>query len=312
MKLEKIFITGASGCIGHYILDQFIHDPNYELHLLIRDPSRLKIQYQEFPNITIHIGEIEHIETQSQVLAEMDYVIHIATAWGDSDEACVVNQIKTLELFNACHPDHCKKIIYFSTASILGKNNTPIPQAGTLGTGYVRSKYKAYHTIKEAKLYDRIVTVFPTLVFGGDKNHPYSHISSGITPQNAKFLKILRFLYMDARFHFLHAYDIAQVVKYLLTHPTDQKDYVLGNPVMTGKETLTTLCQHFNIPIYFRIPISGHILKFLAGLFRIKVGSWDRFCIENPYFEYNVVNPKTFGLDSKYSSLTSVLPDIKN
>lgn len=307
MEKEKIFITGASGCIGHYIIDQFLYDPNYELHLLLRNSNRLKFDYTKYPQIKIHEGDIKTIENQKEILNQMHYVIHTATAWGDSDYSNFINVTKTQELFNACNPLLCKKIIYFSTASILGKNNQPVPEAETLGTGYIRSKYLAFKKLSESHLYDRIITLFPTLVFGGDDHHPYSHLSSGLNEENAKYLNILRFFYMDATFHFLHAHDIAKVVKYLLEHPTNQKEYVLGNPMMTGKKTLEQLCEHFNKKIYFRIKVPSSFLFFLASLFRIKVGPWDKFCIQNPFFEYKVVNPATFNLKTEYPTLTHLL-----
>jgi len=310
MEKEKIFITGASGCIGHYIIDQFLYNPNYELHLLLRNPSRLQFDYTQFPQIKIHKGDMNTIEKQMDILAQMNYVIHTATAWGDSDYSSFINVTQTLKLFDACNPQLCKKIIYFSTASILGKNNKPVKEAETLGTGYIRSKYLAFQKLPEARLHDRIITVFPTLVFGGDKTHPYSHLSSGLNEENAKYLNILRFFYMDATFHFLHANDIALVVKYLLEHSTNQKEYVFGNPVMTGKKTLEELCEHFHKAIYFRIKIPPAFLFLLAKLFKIKVGPWDRFCIENPFFEYTVVNPSTFGLKTEFPNLKHLLQPI--
>ena len=56
---EKIFITGATGCIGHYILDRFIHKEDVELHLLLRGPERIRFDVLSYPNIKIHIGKME-------------------------------------------------------------------------------------------------------------------------------------------------------------------------------------------------------------------------------------------------------------
>ena len=59
---KKIFITGGTGCIGSYITDRFLSDNNYELHMLVRNPSRLKFNYKKYSNIIIHTGDIGKIE----------------------------------------------------------------------------------------------------------------------------------------------------------------------------------------------------------------------------------------------------------
>ena len=40
---EQIFVTGATGCIGHYICEELKSSfPNATLHLLVRNPDRFK------------------------------------------------------------------------------------------------------------------------------------------------------------------------------------------------------------------------------------------------------------------------------
>jgi hypothetical protein len=46
-------------------------------------------------------------------------------------------------------------------------------------------------------------------------------------------------------------------------------------------------------------------------LFRIEVAEWDRFCIAQRHFTYDVVSPETFGLVSKYPRLTNLLAEVK-
>ncbi|MCP4049923.1 MAG: NAD(P)-dependent oxidoreductase [bacterium] len=305
--MSKIFITGASGCIGHYVIDRLREDLSNELHLLLRDPARLKISCRTDSNIHIHTGNMEHIEEHKDILSDMDYLIHIATDWSDSDYAELLNVEKTHKMFDFCSKS--KKIIYFSTASILGKNNEPVKEAELYGTGYVRSKYLAYIKLQKSKHRDKVITLFPTLVFGGDADHPYSHISSGIVP-NIKYLKLLRFFYMESAFHFMHSYDIATLVKYILNNDTAEKDIVLGNHFISGKEAIRKICDKFNIPVYFRVKISAGFLMLLAKLMKIYVDPWSRYCIENPFFQYKVVNPDFFGEDCKFPDLDSLLQDI--
>ncbi|NBV82523.1 NAD(P)-dependent oxidoreductase [bacterium] len=309
--MKKLFITGASGCVGHYVTEQLLAQGGWEIHLLVRENSKLQWRPTDHPNVILHIGNMEFIEQLKPLIQEMEYIIHIFTDWSNSDYATLLNVTKTHQLFEMTNPETLKRIVYFSTASILGARNMPIPEAGQYGPGYVRSKYFGYLKLSEHPLKDKIITVFPTLVFGGDKTHPYSHISSGILP-NLRYLKILRFFYIDAKFHFLHAHDIAQCAIHLLTADTKERAFALGNPVMTGKDTIRRLCRYFKIRPYFRIKIPTKMVFFLASLFRITIAPWETYCIQNPFFEYSVVTPASFGLTTRFPTLESALDDIVN
>ena len=83
--MEKIFITGASGCIGHYVIDQLLTEKDVELHLLMRNPKRCRFDYKQYPQIVIHEGSMEKIEALEPVICQMTKLIHIATDWSDSD-----------------------------------------------------------------------------------------------------------------------------------------------------------------------------------------------------------------------------------
>lgn len=304
---KKLFITGASGCVGHYVLDLVLPREDMELHLLLRDPARVQHSLASYPHVVVHRGNMEDIDSLSSVLSEMDYVLHIFTDWSDSDYAYLLNVTKTHATFDMAKK--AKRIVYFSTASILGPGNIPIWQAGTYGHGYIRSKYEGYQALKNSAVSDKVVTVFPTLVFGGDKRHPYSHISSGLVP-NAKFLKWLRYIYIDGAFHFLHAKDIAQVSVHLLEADVgDKRDFALGTARYTAKEAIAILCRVFGVRQWFRIKINPSFVLRIAERFGITVGPWEKYCIENPHFSYDVVSPETFGLQTAFPTLESVVQD---
>ena len=270
--VKKVFITGASGCVGHYVLDHFLDRKDCEVHLLLREGSQLKINLDRYPHIYRHNSNLEHIEELKELLFEMTHVMHIATDWSNSDYARKLNMQKTLEMFSYLNPDLCEKIVYFSTASILGPGNKAIPEAGQYGPGYVRSKYLAHEALPNSSLYDRMVILYPTLVFGGDARHPYSHISSGILP-NLHYLGLLRFIYVDGAFHFIHSKDIASVAVYTLFHQTDKQHYVLGNASLSAKEAIQGLCVFFKKRQWVRFKISSGLVFALAALFRIEIGS---------------------------------------
>ncbi|HEY9796144.1 MAG TPA: NAD(P)-dependent oxidoreductase, partial [Leptolyngbyaceae cyanobacterium] len=218
MNPKRIFLTGASGCIGHYIAEALIQETDHELYLLVRNPEKLGFDYQARPGITILQGDLRHIERFGNLLKTMDAAILAATAWGGSQESFDINVIKTIRLMELLDPTVLGQVIYFSTASVLNRENQLLKEAGQLGTEYIRSKYDCLGRLSKLAIAPKITTLFPTLVLGGDANKPYSHLSSGITDV-VKWVDVIRWFKADGSFHFIHARDIAQVVRYLIDHP---------------------------------------------------------------------------------------------
>ena len=310
MIKSHVFLTGATGCVGHYVLNRLLKSPQWHVHILVRDRGKLRLPDGFSAQLSIHDGNLNSIEALQDIVPRMDYVVHLATDWSDSDEAFRLNVEKTVSLFNMCHNDRCKKVLYFSTASILGRDNAPLEQAEKIGTGYIRSKFTAYRLIKALPIRHKLITLFPTLVFGGDAHHPYSHVSAGILP-NQHFLKILRFFYLDGKFHWIHAKDIAVIVEHLLTHPEVSGDFVLGQPAISVRDAIQVLCELFQVPLRVRIRLSSQWLVRLAGLCRIQLSSWDLFCIKRSNFLHDTVTPESFGKNTFYRSLKGLLQELK-
>ena len=96
---------------------------------------------------------------------------------------------------------------------------------------------------------------------------------------------------------------------YLLFNPQPKKEYVLGSDPLTVKNALSELCKKFKFKSWFKIKLSPTFIYFVAKCLRIKIGPWERHCIENPHMVYQTVNPKSFGLEMGYPSFADVLND---
>ncbi|MEL7523736.1 MAG: NAD(P)-dependent oxidoreductase, partial [Cyanobacteria bacterium J06553_1] len=217
--MKRIFITGASGCIGHYMVESLLQNTDHELYLLVRNPDRLKFDHQASPRIHVLVGDMSRIEEYGDLLLkDINIAILAATAWGGSEETYDINVVKTLALINLLNPEICERIIYFSTASILDRNNQLLLPASQLGHDYIRTKYECFSQLAHQAIADKIIAVFPTLVFGGEPNKPYSHLSAGITDVT-KWIGLIRWFSLDGSFHFIHGRDIAGVITYLVQNP---------------------------------------------------------------------------------------------
>lgn len=305
---KRILVTGASGCVGHYISEQLIQETDHELFLLVRNPDKLKIDTTVRPNVTVLQGDMQEISKFADLLKTIDVAVLTATAWG-GDITFDVNVNKTLELMSLLDTERCEQVIYFSTASVLDSNDQPLKEAGEIGTDYIRSKYDCLQKKNQLAIAPKITTVFPTLVFGGDANKPDSAVSTGI-PEVTKYVDIIRFLKTDGSFHFIHAKDIATVVKYLIENPPtgESRQYVLGQNKITANEVIEEVCAYLGRKIFFRIPLSFGLANVIIVVFRIQMAAWDRFCMEYRYFTYkNAINPGTFGLPNYCPTMSDVL-----
>jgi len=303
----RIFLTGASGCVGHYIAESLITETQHELFLLVRNPAKFKIDYRQRDGVTLLEGDLAEIEQFANLLKTIDVAILTAACWGDPQMSQEINVNKTIALVNLLDSSYCQQVIYFSTESILDKNNNLLPQAQEIGTDYIRTKYECYNKLASLDIAPKITTVFPTLVLGGDDNKPYSHLSGGL-PDISKYVGLVRWFKADGSFHFIHAKDIAQVIKYLVDNPPNQpQKLVLGNRPLTVDEAIKEICDYFGIKIYFSIPLSINLANFFIKIFNIKMAEWDRFCLDNRHFTHEeYFNPSSFGLLPYYPTLTDV------
>jgi nucleoside-diphosphate-sugar epimerase len=307
---QRVFMTGASGCIGHYILELLLESDRYELFLLLRHPEKLRLSVHDHPRVHILRGGLEDITPLKDLLPSIDIAILTAAAWGgDPGYVDAINIDANLGVMAGLDPQRCQQVIYFSTASILNQQSDPLVEAGVLGTDYIRSKYECHRRLQELPIYNKITTVFPTLVFGGDKDKPYSFISAGLK-DITRLVWLVRFFQADAGFHFAHAQDIATVVYHLIEHPnsTGYREYVLGNPPLTVNQAVEQICDYFGQRIWFRIPLSMWLADILIKVFRVQMAPWDYFCLRYRHFVYaGAVSPASFGMEPYCTTLAELL-----
>ncbi len=317
---ERILITGASGCVGQHIAAQLLRDTNAELLLWLRDPAKLTAVPPNHPRITLLVGDLREHEPHRAAIASADRIIHTATAWGDPERARQVNVVAVKALLAAADPGRLQQVIYFSTASILDRQLHTLSEAMEFGTEYIQTKALCLEQLESHPLAERIVAVFPTLVFGGrvDGGGPFptSYLTAGLA-EATRWLWLASWLRTDASFHFIHAGDIARVCVHLATRPHQAnpepgqgpiRRLVLGQPVVTVNGTVSRLCRWRGVwQAPFGIDLTGWLIEGLIKLLRIEVNAWDRFSIRQRHFQHEPVSPpERFGLVSEAPSLEAV------
>jgi nucleoside-diphosphate-sugar epimerase len=308
---KRILITGASGCIGHYITEKLIQNTDYELFLIVRNPKKLGFDLQARSGIHILQTDLRKIEQYSELFPTINIAILAATSWGGKPEVFDVNIDSTLKILKSLNLATCEQILYFSTASVLGRNNQLLPEAGKIGTDYIQSKYDCLQQILQlSNQLPPLRILYPTLVFGGDKNKPVSHLSSGI-PEVTKWINLIRWFKAEGSFHFIHGADIAKVVNDLIDQPANPETVehlVLGNKPITINQAIEEVCHYYQKNIYFRFNLTPWLINFFIVLFRVQMANWDRFCLDYRHFTYqNIINPAKFNKIGDYPTLTDIL-----
>ena len=315
----RILITGASGCVGQHIAKQLLEESDAELVLWLRDPSKLTAVPQHHPRITLLISDLRQQEAHAAVLAGITRVIHTATAWGDPERAQQVNVAAVKELLGRLDPNRVEQVIYFSTASILNRQLQLLPEAERFGTEYIQTKAICLQQLEEHPLADRIVAVFPTLVFGGgvDGRSPFptSYLTEGLK-EGCNWLWLARWLRADASFHFIHAADIAKVCCHLALNPHQRnpeasqgavRRLVLGQPSVSVDQTVAALCRWRGVWHPPGLPLWPWLIQFLIKVLPIEINDWDRFSIRQRHFVHEPISPpERFGLTSHAPNLETV------
>ena len=307
MNKERVFVTGATGSVGHYLLEELAKRDDLEVFALVRNPSRFKLNPKTINNLTIVDGCLERFEDNADLLKTVDYIIHIATTWcGNSTTESIPYRI-----IDCVNPSRIKKIILFSTASILGRDNKLLLEAETIGSTYIKDKYKSYLGLSRRGDLGKVIHIYPTVVIGGDDTHPFTHIGEGLLTVH-KQIGWLRFLTLDMGFHFIHSRDIARIVAHMLTTPETYGDFVLGNDYVTLKDLIRQVARFFHKRVFFQFPIPIPLINAIVKLFRIKADPWGLFCLNYRHFQYKTVNAKTYGLPTDLYTIGDILASIRS
>jgi nucleoside-diphosphate-sugar epimerase len=151
----KIFITGATGYVGHKLILAAV-DKGYMVHALVRDASSSRLVEHE--KICYFKGDITDYNSVRQAMQGCDAVMHaagITQLWNyDRSVFYSVNVGGTKNILEAACFLNIKKLVYTSTCGVLGPSFTyPIaeedPRITPFENDYEISKHCAEELVKE-------------------------------------------------------------------------------------------------------------------------------------------------------------------
>ena len=172
---KKIFVTGATGFIGSFIVEEALRQ-GYEVWAAIRKSSSLKyLSDERIHLLEVNLSDGKVLKKQLESF-DFDYVVHAAgvTKCLNSNDFFVVNVEGTKNLVSAIKDNgmHISKFVYISSLSVFGPVRESAPYTDILDTdspipdtAYGKSKLVAEAFLATQKDFPYVI-LRPTGVYG--------------------------------------------------------------------------------------------------------------------------------------------------
>jgi dihydroflavonol-4-reductase len=248
----KIFLTGATGFVGHHVARAAAAE-GAELRMLVRKTSNLK--NLEGIRGETHVGDLSEPELIRPALEGCDAVMHVAADYRlwipRPDEMYKANVEGTRELLRLAREAGVRRVVYtssvatmhFRTDGIVINEDTPVSIKDMVGH-YKRSKFLAEReAIKAAQAGQQVMILNPTTPIGPNDLKP--------TPTGRIFVDFLKGkfpAYMDTGLNLVDVGEVARTHVAALTVGTPGKRYILGGENLTLKQILDKMSAITGIP----------------------------------------------------------------
>lgn len=248
----RIFLTGATGFVGHHVA-RALADQGAQLRLLVRKTSNLA-NLEGIAGET-HIGDLAQPETLRPALERCDAVMHVAADYRlwirDPDTMYRANVDGTRELLRLAREAGVRRVVYTSSVAtmafrkdgIVVNEDTPVSIGDMVGH-YKRSKFLAEReAIKAAEAGQQVMILNPTTPIGPNDAKP--------TPTGRIFVDFLnrKFpAYVDTGLNLVDVSEVARAHVLALTQGTPGRRYILGGENLTLKQILDKMSAITSIP----------------------------------------------------------------
>jgi nucleoside-diphosphate-sugar epimerase len=307
---KRILITGGSGCVGHYLVEELACETVHDLVLVLRNPSKLALDPALRSRVTIIEADVKDTQAYLDRLGHIDVALLAAACWGGPDTR-PVNVDTNIALTEHLAANGAQRVFYFASASVLDHDGKLLPAAHELGTEYIQSKYELVEAME--RLSDRIeaVGIFPTLILGGEDGKPMSHFAN-LLREASRWAWLAGLFRADGRFHYIHARDIARTMRALVdANSISDRRLVLGNPATTVDGFIDEVVAYKGLWSPFRITLRESYAQVFIKLFRIQLAPWDRYCMEHRDLSFRrTVNPQAFNIEAYCGDVKTALASI--
>jgi dihydroflavonol-4-reductase len=248
----KIFLTGATGFVGHHVAKALAAE-GADLRVLVRKTSNLA--NLEGIRGETQVGDLAEPESLRSAISGSDAVVHVAAdyrLWIPDPAAMYrANVDGTRELLRIAREAQVPRVVYtssvatmhFRTDGIVINEDTPVSLADMVGH-YKRSKFMAeQEAVRAAAQGQQVVILNPTTPIGPNDAKP--------TPTGRIFVDFLngKFpAYVDTGLNLVDVSEIARAHVLALTKGTPGRRYILGGENLTLKQILDKMSAITGIP----------------------------------------------------------------
>lgn len=242
---NKILITGASGFIGSYLVEEALKQ-RFDVYAGVRkSSSKIFLQNDKIQFLELDFSSQEILEKQLSVFKQLhgsfDYVVHNAgiTQAKKKEDFFTVNCSYTQNLANALKASdmQVKKFVLISSLAAYGPGNAETFVPVELGhkqqpvSVYGKSKSSAEEFIKSANIFPYLI-INPTAVYGPrDKDFLQfvKLINKGIEPYIGTNKQMVSLIYVK---------DLTRAVINLLESSSINRSYIVSDGIDYNKEQL--------------------------------------------------------------------------
>src|SRR6516165_1320137 len=248
----KIFLTGATGFVGHHVARALV-DQGADLRLLVRKSSKLS-NLEGISGDTV-VGDLAHPESYAPALQGCDAVMHVAADYRlwirDPDAMYRANVDGTRDLLKLAREAGVRRVVYtssvatmaFRTDGIVVNEDTPVTIDDMVGH-YKRSKFLAeQQAIAAAQDGQQVIILNPTTPIGPNDAKP--------TPTGRIFVDFLNHkfpAYVDTGLNLVDVTEVARTHVAALNVGTPGRRYILGGENLTLKQILDKMSAITGIP----------------------------------------------------------------
>ena len=251
----KIFLTGATGFVGHHVARELAAQ-GAQLCFLVRKTSNLA-NLEGIPGET-HTGDLgdpASIGQMKSALEGCDAVMHVAADYRlwipDPQSMYRANVEGTRELLRLAREAKIRRVVYTSSVATMGfrqdgiivNEDTPVSLESMVGH-YKRSKFLAEQVaIAAAEAGQQVMILNPTTPIGSHDAKP--------TPTGricVDFLKGKFPAYVDTGLNLVDVAEVARTHATALEKGTPGRRYILGGENLTLKQILDKMSAITGIP----------------------------------------------------------------
>ncbi|MEO7964305.1 MAG: NAD(P)H-binding protein [Gemmatimonadaceae bacterium] len=282
-----IVVTGATGAIGRYVIDELLATTSSWVTVIARDESHARSVFRETKRVNVLQGDVREGASLARRIPVVERAVLLATSWEDGQGSNDVNVEGQVAFAREMRARGLQRLIWFGTASILEHDGAPLALAESLGSPYIASKARARARLID-ETSDVLSIIHPTMVVGAGIDRPWSHFAR-LVPQIEKRAWLARYFSGEGSFHLVHASDLATMTRDLLfVSPNESmNEVVAGAPSIILAEALDLVLERARQERRARVDLTPRRVALLTKAFRVRLSAWDRYCLATRHFTYD-------------------------